>query len=153
MRMNNLARGVYEASKGLAETGTSILDNGLSRIVKSGIRQEKECFLMELLFEKCRNATLTDFQDNTGWECFVNKTHIEDWLDDEDLEKQEELLAQSFLLAEGIANLAPGVPLRFIISIDEMGCTFRFHRVRNDESWLSDDLESYKEQGVLTWDS
>jgi hypothetical protein len=36
-------------------------------------------------------------------------------------------------------------PFRIIFSVDGRNCVMRFHKVRDGESWLHDDLEGYQE--------
>ena len=152
MRINELARPAYQEAKNHLDSKTVKLDSGIARIGDAGLRHANECILLAALADKTGNSSISDFADRTGWECFVNKIHLEDWLDDLALEKQELLIAQAILLAERLKPLVATVALRFIVSFDEMSCTLRMHQIRQGEDWLNDDLESYREEGILCWD-
>jgi hypothetical protein len=41
---------------------------------------------------------------------------------------------------------------RVIVGISEGDCTVRFHQLRPDEDSLSDDLEAYDSEAMLTFD-
>ena len=61
------------------------------------------------------------------------------------------LLTAGLLMAEAISRKLAAVPGRFnvIVSYDGESCAVRFHKVRQGERWLSEDLETYVDEGVL----
>lgn len=89
------------------------------------------------------------FIDATGNECFFNKLHMEDYLDECDLDKMldygisyaKHLSKKLTLLNEGQFNV--------ILSYDEETCTIRFHKCREGEDYLAQDLEGYLLDAVL----
>jgi hypothetical protein len=86
--------------------------------------------------------------DMTGYECAVNAIHLEDYLE-KGMAREPPALAATAMkcvdwLAERLRKFDAG-PFRIIVSIDRRNCTLRFHKVRDDESWLVDDLEGYEE--------
>jgi hypothetical protein len=61
------------------------------------------------------------------------------------------LLTAGLLMAEAVSRKLSALPGRFnvIVSYDGESCAVRFHRIRPGERWLSEDLESYVDEGVL----
>ncbi|MGW4847685.1 DUF6630 family protein [Nocardia brasiliensis] len=101
--------------------------------------------------------------DLTGWECSETCLHLEDFVpvDSRDAEvsifgidAQRTLLRQGIALAREVGRMAgelsAPIPLQCIVGVNETCGTFRFHRIRPDESWLLDDLDSYaRDYGVV----
>ena len=95
------------------------------------------------------------FTDWTGFECFTNAIHIEDFYSGADaIEMLRQAMGFSKLIQDKMPS--PPLPLRFIVSLDKFEghdqCVFKFHVIRASESWLAEDIEGYKEP-VLTWTS
>lgn len=90
--------------------------------------------------------------DLTGFECFINKVHLEDLIAGNVLE----LLKGAVLLGNEILNRPPRAhgKIRVIVGLQEdlRVCTLRFHVVRPNEVWLVDNLEEY-EDAVLVIES
>ncbi|MGY0503003.1 hypothetical protein ACWZHB_31325 [Nocardia sp. FBN12] len=104
-------------------------------------------------------------QDLTGWECLHTSMHLEDFVPVATTSAdgpiigfgaQRTLLRQGIALARGVGRLAgelsTPIPLRCIIATNETNGTFRFHRIRPDESWLVDDLDRYDGECVVVID-
>ncbi|MEU0873321.1 DUF6630 family protein [Nocardia brasiliensis] len=101
--------------------------------------------------------------DLTGWECSETRFHLEDFVPVESRDAEVPIFgvdAQRTLLRQGIAlarevgrmagELSAPIPLRCIVGVNETCGTFRFHRIRSNESWILDDLDSYdREYGVV----
>jgi hypothetical protein len=95
-----------------------------------------------------------DFPDTTGYECFANHIHIDDYVLERSPEYLvEQALALATLLNERLCSMAPDSAFRFIIAANEDGCTLRFHSVRADELWETQDLEGYTEEAVAVIES
>ena len=95
-----------------------------------------------------------DFPDTTGYECFANHIHIDDYV----LERSPEYLVEQALalaasLNERLCSVAPDSAFRFIIAANEDGCTLRFHSVRADEQWETQDLEEYTQEAIAVIES
>ena len=86
----------------------------------------------------------------------INKIHVDDYLDELTPVKEMVINAIAYALKLQDALLASALdgPFRIIISGDSVGnsCTVRFHRLRPDQVWLADDLESYKEEALMSID-
>lgn len=108
-----------------------------------------------------------DFPDLTGWECFINSFHLHEvvpverqfagngdsWFSDED---QVVLLRHGVAFAleicRMVAGLDPRIALRCVVAATRTNGTFRFHRVREGESWASTDLNDYRSEKVVVVD-
>lgn len=125
-----------------------LLAPSLKAIADSGFDQHDGCNVLRGL-SVVTNATRSTLGDCTGYECFVNSLHIEDY-------EAEQPLAQAILFAIqvfGIWNAAKqNTCLTAIISADELSVVAKFHAKRPGEQWLSDNIEGY-EDPVLSVDS
>lgn len=121
----------------------------LIKLFANGFTVVDECVFLQSLLSLNQNATLHDFPDKTGFECYVNSIHIDDYAEDGDLEQTVFFLFELFKLwNKEFKNKI----LRAIISSDEFGTVLRFHVLRDDESWIAENLEEY-EEAVLVADS
>lgn len=125
------------------------LPRGLQTIVDLGVEERNGCFLSRALLKKSQAVAESDFPDRTGYECFVNHLHADDFVDGDYVRVAYAFLCQ---MGELLKRAAPGCSFRGIISTDEAGCSARFHRIRHQEAWCSGDLESFKEEGVCIID-
>lgn len=84
-----------------------------------------------------------EFEDLTGFECFVNHVHFRKPIDAlATAEQIRRLLKESF---RG--------DFEIIVAGDAAGYTVRFHKWRPREEWLSNDLEGYSSEAVLSLDT
>ncbi|MFD4354093.1 hypothetical protein ACFWPX_16170 [Nocardia sp. NPDC058518] len=103
--------------------------------------------------------------DLIGWECFHTVLHLEDFVPVDrahaevpiiGIDAQRTLLRQGIALAREVGRLAgelsTPIPLRCIVATNETNGTFRFHRIRPNEGWLLDDLDSYDRGYVVAID-
>ena len=98
----------------------------------------------------CRRPT--DFYAASALECCANKVLVERMLDPWLVYVCPLLLLTGGLfIAEQVSKRLVGLPGRFnvIVSYDGESCAVRFHKIREGESWLCDDLESYVDEGIL----
>jgi hypothetical protein len=101
-----------------------------------------------------QHGSMDDFPDRTGYECFANHIHIDDYvLKHTPQHLVEQALALAASLKARLCTAAPDLFFRFIISANDDGCTLRFHSVRADEQWETQDLEQYKQEAVLVIES
>jgi len=122
------------------------LSGALKAILDEGLASTDGCVLLKSQLRLTEPDAKTRFQDETGYECFVNHVHLEDMLSSADTCV---LLDQALAFADELGSLrsTTGVsePLEYIISIDESDVNVRFHALRKGQSWLADDLETYEE--------
>ena len=114
----------------------------LSSILNAGFVEEKGCVL--LASEK-RDSEFdrTATQDETGYESFVNHVHVE---------SLGEALEFARRLKKALTSLFPG-DFAVIVSFDGREATVRFHRLRAGHTWLNENLEEYREEGIALMDS
>jgi hypothetical protein len=106
------------------------------------------------------------FNDLTAWECADSSFHIEDFvsvdvatvdnaplISDGD---QRTLLVQGFAFALQFSRLvyalSPPSPVRCIVAANDTNATFRFHQIRQGESWNTPDLDSYPQDKMIVLD-
>ncbi len=92
-----------------------------------------------LLASEVRDSEFNrDTYDETGYECFINHIHIKS-------------LPEALEFAERL-NKALLERLRgdfvVIVSFDGREAAVRFHRRRIGQTWLSENLEEYREEGI-----
>jgi hypothetical protein len=135
----------------IPETG---IDAGKLQPTLAGVAdREINCSNDGIVFSG-QHGSRHDFPDTTGYECFANHIHIDDYV----LKRSSEYLVEQALalatsLNERLRSLAPDSAFRFIIAANEDGCTLRFHSVRADEQWETQDLEEYREEAVAVIES
>ena len=123
------------------------LASGLAQLLRGELVEENGCWFLVPLREGAKTASLASFPDRSGLECFVNHIHIEDFLETSDV---VECLRQGLRWAGGLrGKLEEHGKFNIIVSCDDTGCSVRFHRIRPDESWMTDDLEGYRAESVL----
>ncbi len=157
MIMNSRMKTVYAAAmKSIARDHLS-LDYRLSSILEDGFLLAEGGVFLRRMYERKGNAQRMMFPDRTGYECFVNHLHIDDYVrtEGEDVTNICLVNAISFVkeLIERFRNSYKDMKIRVIVSADSGGCTVRFHRVREGKSWVSRDLESYQAEGIMVLDS
>ncbi|MCA2216315.1 hypothetical protein [Jidongwangia harbinensis] len=106
------------------------------------------------------------FNDLTAWECADTSFHIEDFVqvdvaivDDAPVISdgdQRTLLLHGFAFALQFSRLvyalsAPS-PVRCIVAANDTNATFRFHQIRQGESWNRPDLDAYREDKMIVLD-
>jgi hypothetical protein len=119
----------------------------LSDLLSAGVVDRDGCVFFAQLAKRASSASGSDFPDLTGYECFVNHVHIDDYVEDAD-ERTLALVGVAF--ARRVCELlsARSGDFNVIVGTDELSCSVRFHQVRAGEAWLSNDLESYKEEAI-----
>jgi hypothetical protein len=120
----------------------------LKTIADGGFVHHEGCRVLRGL-SVTTNATRSTFGDCTGYECFVNSLHVEDY-------DAEQPLAQAILFVTQIFHVwnasEPDTCLTAIVSADEFSVVAKFHVKRTGERWLSENIEGY-EDPVLSIDS
>jgi hypothetical protein len=117
-------------------------------LVAGGFKDVEGCVFFRELFHHDALTALAMHHDMTGYECAVNAIHLEDYLE-KGMAREAPALAATAVkcvdwLAERLRRFS-SEPFRIIVSVDRRNCTLRFHKVRDGESWLADDIEAYEE--------
>ena len=125
------------------------LNSELDTIVRMGLVEVGNLIFLKKLYQNDTNATADDFIDSTGYECFVNSLHVDDYVHDNYL--QQAIIFAKHIFKEFRLQEVK-MPLVCIMSLDEFGLTIKFHLSRGNESFLNEDLNGY-EEAILVVDS
>lgn len=116
-------------------------------LLDAGFVAQDGCFFIRSLKELCLSVSIDDFSDKTGFECFVNSVHIDDYVD-------SDYLASALLFAQACfdawKNDNKSYKLAGVILSDGFGVVVKFHCLRESESWLDECLEKYEEAVLFT---
>ena len=145
IRLNQLIIPSLRAFSGPTRT----IDSGLASLADSGFSSENGCFFLTDLRGGSTNARLSDFPDRTGYECFVNHVHIDDFVT---AEIMSQTLRFVWRVLHNWSPQNPNGPLISIASITDNNATVRFHLKRPNEEWLSAELDGFSE-GLLEMSS
>jgi hypothetical protein len=103
------------------------------------------CVFLSALLSSEVSVTRSDFPDKTGFECFINSFHIDDYVEDKYIENAALFIEKLFAMWKSFNKEGD---IQAIISLSDFGAVVRFHIIRECEYWLSPDLEEYAE-GIL----
>jgi hypothetical protein len=120
-----------------------ILSPEISSVLAKGFVQEQGCVLLASEVHNATHSRVGDAFDETGYECFINHVHIRS-------------LREALEFAHRLTNaLAERFKDRFvvIVSFDGRDATVRFHKLRAGQTYLTDNLEEYKDEGIAVFDS
>lgn len=87
-----------------------------------------------------------DYQDRTGYECFVNHVHLPC---KQEREAVLSALGYIFGLKRSLEERFPDRTLVIIASFSDDEVSVRFHQYRDNERWLAGDLDEYKLEAIL----
>ena len=142
-------------SKGLEDSKQ--LSRKLEELLDAGFSRADGCVLQTVQVHLRGNARLEDFPDRTGYECFVNHIHVEDYFDEDGSSDLLARLGQGIAFAnnlkERLSAFSANENFRLIVSSDESSCSVRFHVIRDGEEWLSPDLNRYQQEAILVIDT
>jgi hypothetical protein len=124
------------------------LASSLRTIADSGFIAQEGCYVFRDR-PGATNAKRANFDDCTGYECFINSLHIEDYDAERPFEQAVLFVMQVFRVW---SSAQPVNLLTAIVSSDEFSVVTKFHIRRLGEQWLSEDIEGY-EDPVLSIDS
>lgn len=83
------------------------------------------------------NLTVENCHDETGFECSLNLLHLDD------IVPSNHWISAIRTVDRLLSNNCCGHNLRFVAAINEDSCTTRFHQIRNGQSWLVSDIDTY----------
>ncbi|WIY05114.1 hypothetical protein QRX60_15195 [Amycolatopsis mongoliensis] len=160
VRMNDVAASALKASGTGAVMPPAELAPMLRETLREGIVRRGEVLLFAG-YSGWADEPPGRFPDLTGWECFVSSLHLDDAVpvkvrsspDGEPVISEED---QALMLRHGLGfalevvrlvnGLDKPVAVRCIVGTNTTNGTFRFHRARPGESWLTADLDSYSHE-------
>jgi hypothetical protein len=131
-----------------AELAPALAELAAGRLVETD-----QGIVLERLLPKTIDPNV--FQDKTGFEAWINKIHVEDYVD-ETTQGADDVLLQGLLYAERLAAkfAARGGAFRIFLCVDNDSndVTCRFHVVREGEPWFIDDPNLTDIASVAIWD-
>ncbi|WP_080630898.1 hypothetical protein [Burkholderia gladioli] len=134
MKVNRAMRNILYKVKLNCSINSSLMD-----VVNGGFVLRDGCYFLSLLL-KGVNASMENFPDRTGYECFVNSLHIEDY-------DPVSPLAQAIIFIKEIFSIWNVVNevdlLAAIVMVDEFSVVTKFHVDRVGEQWLSSNIDDY----------
>jgi hypothetical protein len=152
IKMNSVMKTLYTEIEPGKITNAANLSSELLGLVEPGFIVVDGTVLLKTQEKFAKSIKPDNFPDLTGYECFVNHVHIEDYLGDAELGSNA-LLKQGVALAnkivEELSSLFPDKLFKAIVAANESGCSVRFHLIRSGENWLSDDIDNYGQEGIL----
>ena len=127
-----------------------VLPQKLLTLLNAGFLEQDQCVFLSALRKEAPVERL-DFPDCTGYECFVNHIHVEDYLENGGLPPLE-LLGCGIALARELKARLSGFQgmrhFRIIVIVQGATCSVRFHTIRPDEEWMDKDLHGYREEAI-----
>ncbi|MBA3580493.1 MAG: hypothetical protein H0W42_10970 [Gemmatimonadaceae bacterium] len=121
---------------------------GFRMLVAGGFKRVEDCVCFRELFDHDHATALPRYGDATGYEASMNAQHVEDHLPRGAAREPVALAVAArscavFLLRS--LRAFSDEPFRVIVSVSGRQSTIRFHRIRDNESWLAPDLDGYGE--------
>lgn len=142
LRQNSVMKACFPMS---CEDEEGELPRALKLLTAEGFVFRDRCVFLASLLRQCSSIDGKGLLDETGYECFVNKVHIEDYA-------QNDLVSIGIRFLREISHLCFVANISFsvhgIISAADDCVIVRFHLVRPGQNWLDADLENYKEEGI-----
>jgi hypothetical protein len=128
------------------------LHPSLADIVNFGFVQVGDSIVLKALLPAAHSSSVSDFTDETGYECFVNHIHVEDYVP---LASKSAALATGISLANHLETLLhhvfPNEEFEIIVSLEGTHCVVRFHKKRTGQQWLQDELDNYREEALMVF--
>lgn len=119
----------------------------LQKLISGGFIFHNGCYFLRSLYGIQSHISESDFIDATGYECFINSIHIDDYVEI-DLFEQAMLFADKLIELWKIQN--NGLILTVILSETEFGFNIKFHTCRKNEQWINEDeMDKFEEAMIL----
>ena len=157
MKMNKSMVNRWQNMHMESHINTFVLSKRLNDLAESDIVDTSYGVVLQPLlkshFDPC------SFHDQTGFEAFINKIHISDFVDQTEArgEKLTYLLVQAVLYVNRIKDRLSERSERFTILLsfdpDSEEITVRFFMVRPNESWGLEDIDEYILEDVIVQDT
>ena len=126
------------------------LPQKLLALLNGGFIETEQCIFLALL-KKDAPVNRLDFPDRTGYECFVNHIHVEDYLENGGLPPLEMVgrgIALARELKERLSRQHGSKHFRIIVAFNGSTCTVRFHTARPDEEWIDKSVDGHSDEAV-----
>jgi hypothetical protein len=133
------------------ESSPHKLDAALAAILDEGFRETEGCIVLRRCADANPHISVAPSWDETGYEALLNHIHLEDVVaggpPKPDLRLQVALFAER--LASDLKHAYPDETFDVVIGVGD-SWTVRFHKVREGQTWLTDGLEGYTLEAVMT---
>jgi hypothetical protein len=122
-----------------------VLAPQLSNVLAQGLIHSEGCIILKSQMELVSSEVRKRFTDKTGFECFVNHIHVEDYAPGEMCILLQQSMAFGKELERTLLKAGVTEPVQYIIAGDTDEMNIRFHVLREGEEWLAQDIERYEE--------
>lgn len=122
------------------------LEHDLREIAESGFTSKDGCVFLSRCLEVDTNVNVSNFADQTGYECFINSVNVDDYVDSRYLEQGICFVRNVFTCWNKTERPQKLVA---ILSMDEFSLKIKIHIKRSGESWLADEFEDYEESLMM----
>ena len=123
------------------------LDIALQEILSGGFILDKECYFLKSLHKQQSHINQSDFTDKTGYECFINSIHFDDYVSIDTFE-QALLFSDSLVKLWNVQNNHS--TLRLILSETDFGFNLKFHLYRENKQWIDEnDIDKFEEAIIV----
>ncbi|MGQ1947753.1 hypothetical protein ACT3CD_11710 [Geofilum sp. OHC36d9] len=112
-------------------------------MLNRGFVEKDGCYLLKHFSELQNHMELSDFEDRTGYECFINSFHVDDYVRT-NVFKQAILFLNKLLIIWDKQN--NNLSLEVILSKTNTGFHISFYVRRIDECWIpAENVDDFKE--------
>jgi hypothetical protein len=156
LRMSTAFAGRWRAQRLDDELDAVILEPKLRAIVDAPLVRKPKGLVLEPLAAYSTGPEA--FQDRTGYEAFVNKIHVDDFIDAAGTAPEQlgALVRQGVKAALELSRrLEAEGPFRILLSLDpeSPSATLRFFERREGEAWVAEDPDAFQLEEVLMIDT
>lgn len=119
----------------------------LRELLSEGFIIHKGCYFLKSLYKHQSHINESDFTDSTGYECFINSIHFDDYVDN-DVFEQALLFSNNLINEWNTQN--NGIILKLILSETDFGFNLKFHLYREGEDWINEnDIDKFEEALII----
>ncbi len=139
-------------------TSSSMNIENICLLLYPEFKEVNGCILLNLSEGSIPNKiniekVIQTYGDFTAYECSCNEIRLNDYIDYTEGNERSILKFALQLQKSWIVKIKrdyPSYKFCFVLSYDGEFATLRFHRIReNERLFLTDDLESYTEEGII----
>ena len=123
------------------------LNAALQKLLNEGFIFHEGCYFLKTLYKQQSHINQSDFIDSTGYECFINSIHFDDYIENNVFE-QALLFSDNLIKKWNIQN--NGLVLKLILSETDFGFNLKFHLYREYEHWINEnDIDKFEEAIIV----
>ncbi|MCB9228345.1 MAG: hypothetical protein H6618_01905 [Deltaproteobacteria bacterium] len=151
---NKINKILSEANIANIETLRTTIPTELEELLSEGVENVEDCIFLKCNVGNLSNVKKTDFPDNTGLECFVNKINIDNYTDDDPSVSDMLKIGISAinLIKCYLQNKDDKFAIIYSVQDDDfIAASLRFHKCRDGETWISDNLEGYEDATLVAY--